>query len=347
MRRCTYRSVLDRARALCGDPLDVDPSTQLAAALQRFIYARLKRAWEPSGGWWWPESMRVEERFYHADYAAGTPYTLGSFVYFPATQRYYQALVSTTGNAPATLSGTTYVLDTARWIAAQTAYSGADWADATVYALATIVRNPANGRYYVCFSAHTSSGTLNTAKFALLTLLPTTISLDQASQTAIGVVKSATATDPRLSSRPVRVDFQLTNDGVQIVGDSLPVSVWLAFQVRPPVLAGATWSAATSSYAAGVTVYYTSTAEEGDFWTVSSATAAAEDPEDTPSKFTRESFPLFLREYCAQGACADWLRSQGQRDAALLEDNQAEDLLCREIRLVANAQNQGLKWRAA
>ena len=66
MRRCTFRSVLDRARALCGDPLDVDPSTQLAAALQRFIYARLKRAWEPSGGWWWPETMRVEERFYHA-----------------------------------------------------------------------------------------------------------------------------------------------------------------------------------------------------------------------------------------------------------------------------------------
>jgi hypothetical protein len=31
----------------------------------------------------------------------------------------------------------------------------------------------------------------------------------------------------------------------------------------------------------------------------------------------------------------------------MLEDATAEDLLCREIRLVANAQNQGLKWRAA
>ena len=346
MRRCSHRSVLDRARALCGDPHDVDPSTQLAAALQRFIYARLKRAWEPSGGWWWPDSMRVEERFYHADYAAGTAYTLGSFVYFPATQRYYQALVSTTGNAPATLSGTTYVLDTARWIAAQTAYSGSDWANGTVYALATIVRNPANGRFYVCFSAHTASSSLDTTKFALLTLLPVVISLDQTGKTAIGVVKTATQTDPRLSARPVRVDFQLSADGVQLVGDTLPVSVWIAFQVRPPVLAGATWSA-TPTYAAGATVYYASTAEEGDFWTANVSTTAGQDPEDTPGKWDRESFPAFLREYCAQGACADWLRSQGQRDAALLEEGQAEDLLCREIRLVANAQNQGLKWRAA
>ena len=346
MRRCSHRSVLDRARALCGDPLDVDPSTQLAAALQRFIYARLKRAWEPSGGWWWPDSMRVEERFYHADYAAGTTYTLGSFVYFPATQRYYQALVSTTGNAPATLSGTTYVLDTARWIAAQTAYSGSDWANGTVYALATFVRNPANGRFYVCFSAHTASSSLDTTKFALLTLLPVVISLDQTGKTAIGVVKTATHTDPRLSARPVRVDFQLSADGVQLVGDTLPVSVWIAFQVRPPVLAGATWSA-TATYAASATIYYASTAEEGDFWTANASTTAGQDPEDTPGKWDRESFPAFLREYCAQGACADWLRSQGQRDAALLEEGQAEDLLCREIRLVANAQNQGLKWRAA
>ena len=346
MRRCTFRSVLDRARALCGDPLDVDPSTQLAAALQRFIYARLKRAWEPSGGWWWPETMRVEERFYHATYAAGTTYILGSTIYFPATRAYYQALVQTVGNAPATLTAGRYVLDTTRWIAAQTAYSGPDWADATAYALATVVRNPANGLFYVCFSAHTASSSLDTTKFALLTLLTTTVSLDQAGSTAIGTVRSVTMTDPRLSGRPVRVDFQLGQAGVQIWGESIPPSVWVWFQVRPPVLAGATWSA-SAAYAAGATTYYASTAEEGDFWTANQTTTAAQDPEDTPAKWDRESFPTFLREYCAQGACADWLRSQGQRDAARLEDATAEDLLCREIRLVANAQNQGLKWRAA
>jgi hypothetical protein len=346
MRRCTFRSVLDRARALCGDPLDVDPSTQLAAALQRFIHARLKRAWEPSGGWWWPESMRVEQRFYHADYAAATLYGLGSFVYHPATQAYYQALTASQYLPPATLVGATYVVDKTHWIAAQTTYSGPDWANGAAYALGAIVRNAADGRFYVCFSAHTSAGALNTAYFALLTLLPVVVSLDQVGQTAIGVVKTATHTDPRLSSRPVRVDFQLTNDGVQLVGESIPVSVWLAFQVRPPVLAGATWSS-TATYASGATLYYASTAEEGDFWTANASTTAGQDPEDTPGKWDRESFPAFLREYCAQGACADWLRSQGQRDAAMVEDANAEDLLCREIRLVANTQNQGLKWRAA
>lgn len=347
MRRCTFRSVLDRARALCGDPLDVDPSTQLAAVLQRFIYARLKRAWEPSGGWWWPETMRVEQRFYHANYARNTQYNLGDFVYYPATQAYYQAIATTQYTPPATLSGKTYVIDQTHWIAAQTAYSAPDWAFGTAYALGTIVRNPGDGRCYVCFSAHSAGiSVLDTNLFALLTPLPTTVSLDQAGQTAIGTVRSVTTTDPRQSSRPVRVKFQLGNEGLQVLGESIPPWVWIWFQVRPPVLAGATWSA-SATYAAGATTYYASTAEEGDFWTANQTTTAAQDPEDTPSKWDRESFPAFLREYCAQGACADWLRSQGQRDAALLEDNQAEDLLCREIRLVANAQNQGLKWRAA
>lgn len=101
MRTVTFKSVLDRALKLSGIPVD-EAQVDDVAMLTEFINMRLRTAWEAFP---WPERTRLEERFFRADYAAGTTYAEGDEVYYPAEDSYYRALGATTGNAP---TNTTY-----------------------------------------------------------------------------------------------------------------------------------------------------------------------------------------------------------------------------------------------
>lgn len=86
MRTASYKSVLEGTLRLCG----LDPATTTtieAMAVVEFIGVRLRQAWEY---WRWPECTITESRYFRDVWAAAS-YNLGSEVYHPGTDAYWQA----------------------------------------------------------------------------------------------------------------------------------------------------------------------------------------------------------------------------------------------------------------
>lgn len=128
----------------------LDPANLDAAefrGIRRLANRRLSWCWEFH---FWPELMRVEQRWFRPIYSSAETYAAGDQVFFPADQNYYQAITDTTGNDPATLSGSEYVTNDAYWTLAEASYSGDDYDSAEVadYAAPDVVRYPVDGKYY-------------------------------------------------------------------------------------------------------------------------------------------------------------------------------------------------------
>lgn len=352
MNSCSYFSVEQRVLALCGLPprvVNFGASELLAsdvATINKYINRRLRQAWT---FWWWPELMRSEQRAYRLAYASGTAYVVTNEVYFPATQKYYQALRSTTGNAPATLSGSTWSTNSAYWAECAESYSGSDWADGTAYAVGDVVRSYDDGLYYSCHTAHTASSSIDASKFGQLTVFQSYVSYTQTGFTELGAVRGMYWDDPHLVGfdRARRIDWHLTNNGPQTLNEA-PARPWVAYRLRPYEYIGSDFSA-SATYASGITVYYSSATAgyEGDFWTSSASTSAGEDPEDTPAKWTKVEFPKWLREAVAQAAYADWLRGDEANQIASIEDTPAAEFLAHEVNQLTCQQGQILRMRVA
>tara|TARA_Y100000588_G_scaffold223141_1_gene237057 strand:- start:808 stop:1668 length:861 start_codon:yes stop_codon:yes gene_type:complete len=101
VRKIDYIDILSATADLSG--LDRDNLSSFDFRKLRTSHNnRLATAYE----WYdWPELMRVEKRYLRPDYNASTAYVLGDEVYDSSTDKYYQALSSTTGNGP---TNTTY-----------------------------------------------------------------------------------------------------------------------------------------------------------------------------------------------------------------------------------------------
>lgn len=292
--------------------------------------------------YFWPETMRIEERFYRLPYASGTAYTASTTsspteVYHPASRTYYQALKAGTGNAPATLTGGTYATNTAYWAPVAESYSGNDWADATAYVAGDTVRNPSDGLFYRCHTAHTSSGSLDATKFGLLVEWLPYISLDQTGKTPIGQVRGVFLDHPGRVRNPRKLNFLLGPSGVHLP-ETATTSVIVWFQLKPPVLTGPDYSA-SAVYAVDDVVYY-----NGDFWKCLATTTAGQDPEDTPAKWEKQEIPEFLRDAIAHAVYSDMLRPTADSADIPLEETMGAAFLSSEMRKITAGQRQAGKW---
>lgn len=359
--RVSFQSVIDLVAALAGENPealnDVDK-----ALLRRLIADKLEKwAWP---AWQWPETTLVEVRRYRNTYSSATTYaapsaTSASEVFFPATRQYYQALRSTLNNAPATVSGSTWVTNDAYWAVCGGPYSGEDWAESTDYIAADIVRNTDDGRFYQCHTAHTSSTSFDATKFGILTEFDPYIARAQSWETnEIGDFLGTYLDNPNLVRNPRRVANRVDVLGAHVMGTSgwpfeagmgsalVPHEVWVKFRLPCPDMHGGDFSA-SATYAAGVIKWYSSSTAgyEGDFWECQDTTSAGEDPEDTPAKWTRLEFPAWLRSCVARRALADWLRADGANEKARLEDAGADDALYQAQLLAGQQQGQVMRWR--
>jgi hypothetical protein len=361
--RVSYKSVEDMVLSYAGQDRAQIDATGLRQ-VNGFINQRLADwAWI---GWPWPELTPIELRLYRNVYDNAFAYaaptlTTASEVFFPPTQLYYQALRATTGNAPATLTGGTYVVNAAYWALASGPYTGPDWLDATDYAVGTIVRNPANNRFYQCYLAHTSSGSLDTTKFGLLTVFDPYVARDQDwEENEIGEYLDMTLDDPRTVVNPRRVSFNLNGVGAHVLasragrwdwgwrfGYEVPNMVWLKFRLPCPEFRGEIFDPLATYTAGEDTVYFegSTTDLEGDYWKCIVTTVAGESPETTPASWERLAFPQWLRTPVARKAFADWLRYGAQREAAGAEDVAADDSLFQAQLRAGSQQGQILKWR--
>jgi hypothetical protein len=351
--RCSFKSVIDELLALAGQAATQIDDVQ-RAQLGGFINTRLRDwAWI---AWAWPETTLVEKRRYRLTYNSATAYVAPTSiaaqeVFFPPTGLYYQALKATTGNAPAVLTAGSYVTNDAYWAVCAGTYAGPDWLDATAYAIAAIVRNPDNDRYYQCHTVHTSSVSIDLTKFGILTAFDPYVSRTQVSQTEIGEFLGMYRDDPRLVKRPRRVVFTTDSLGAHPLSPfselSVPNEVYVKFRIPCSEFRGDEFDALVTYVADSDVVYFegTTTDLEGDFWRCIVNTVAGESPQTTPASWERLEFPAWLRTPVARKAFADWLRYGAQRESAAGEDAAAQDSLFQTQIQFGAMQGQNLCWR--
>lgn len=323
MRTIPFRSVLQATADFAG----LDYETLDAAAkrkLSRAINNRTERAWTFDK---WPELVPVEKRSFRATYADDVDYsapnaTTASEVWFPATLKYYQALRATIGNQPATLTAGVWVLNESLWAECASSYSGDDWAPDTDYAVTDVLRNPGNGRFYACHTAHTSGAEFDEAYFGILTPFERYVGLDQAGETPIGEVVRLTGRDPRVFPKaPGVIPHRMGSKGV-ISLSTVINQVFLEFRLRRPLFDPTPWDTDVD-YVGGEVRYLEST---GECYLALDATSA-DDPSDSPGVWRKLDFPLVLADFVERAAAADILRGDGQNQKAAAEERTAYEKL--------------------
>lgn len=352
MRATSYNAILLQVLGL----LNLDTSTVQPADKTKINSFILRRSREAVQFYWWPETMRVEERYMRPFYDNGATYaapsgTVANEVYFPGSKSYYQNLQATTGNAPATLTGNVWVTNLTYWAPVQCTYAAPDWLANTAYLQGKQVRDPADGFYKQCTVAHTSASSLDGTKFGILTRFLPYIGLDQANDagmpghTAVGLVRGVFLDNPLVRQRPRRLGHVLGPNGIALPEMGY-TSAFLWFQIKPPVLTGAVCAGVT---AAGITVYYSSATAgfDGDYWTASVTTNSGESPESQPTKFTKQEIPEGLRDAIAHAAYSDMLRPIAKDDEVSIESTAGGAFLADEVRKYMAMQRQPGTWSFA
>ncbi len=319
MTLCHYSDILKIAAQLAGldysmevgaSGLSVSEERQLRVA----ISTQMQMLW-PKGKW--PGITRIEQREYRATYNSGTTYTAGTFVFFPQTLKYYQAVEpSFSGEAPADADDE---LNSAFWADAATEFSGDDY-DATVaYEAGDIIYYPTTDTFYQCHTASTGNAPTNTSYWGALVPFDAYVDYEQTGETEIWEQGEIVVWDlnPRATSRAVEVPSFLSENGVQVNFSTAPARPWIEYKIRVPSLTGEVWDE-TETYAVGDQVQFETDSGKVpniNFYTCASATSAAESPTSAAAKWTRVELPDIFKNYLGAKAAVAFL--MGDSDSRL------------------------------
>lgn len=236
MRRASFDNYMRQACQFIGwdaSNLSSDEFSRLRDA----INDALEWAWLE---WWWPSTMRCEKLPLRPEYAAATAYAAGDEVWHRASNSLYVALTSTTGNAPATWSGTEYVTDSAHWFDLYDVESavGEDYDSATAYAAGDVVSY--GGINYACHSASTGNAPTNTTYWCALPDTWKYIPKGQESRPVIGNIRSISDYDPRRNGPAMSSETTEIGDHFEI--DTITsANPWVWYQLAVPRLVGGVW----------------------------------------------------------------------------------------------------------
>lgn len=360
MRSARFPALVAGVARLAG--LGESPNAESKAKIAEFLTTRAGQAytWD-----FWPEWTLCEQRTYRDVYASGTAYAAPSAtaaveVYFPASEKYYQTLRATTGNAPAILTGGVWVVNADYWAECQVSYSGDDWMANLAIAEGTTLRNPDDDRYYACFTTHTSGGSFDGSKFGILTPFERYVAYDQFGQTPIEEVKSVHWFNPRLGNRrPAEMPFRMTDRGVEprngavsgpdgwywpwtngggVFGAGfIPPKIWIQF-LRPPPEFSSVSIDPEGNYFDGDVVANDGEGGDGECYK-----ALVDDPGSdltSASKWEKQLCPKILATFSKRAAAADMLRPDAQHEAARAEDSPAFELLLQAHDKVFASQGQ-------
>jgi hypothetical protein len=350
VRTVSYLSVLQQAAFKAGfDPLDASWSSTLAARFGTGINLAVRKGWR---AYWWPELTPIELRQFRpeydssATYAAPTPTAAVERRYRNAvSDGYYQTLRASTGQPPVDAAG---VVNYAYWFPCQPEYDAEDWATGQVITADAngIRRNPADGRYYACHTAHTAGTSFDATKFGILTPFRRNVELAATGQTAIGEVRAVWDADPQVIPGAQQLPFLLTQNGVVVTGrqSETVLEVWVEFRLRVNSFTGTPWTA-NAVHTAGQQYYYAASSTEGDYYrcdTTHTATGSFD-----PTKFTVIEFPYVLAEYAAHYAYAHHLLYESNPQLSGIEMNVAKGILHEEMSLleIQQAQNRRMRVR--
>lgn len=169
----------------------------------------------------------------------------------------------------------------------------------------------------------------------------------------IGDVLQVYTLNPAVTSRAVPVAYYLDDDGtdrrVIIMDGTNPV--WIQYRQPKPDLFGESY-AGTASYSTGSQVYFdtgsnsgsylpSSTAPSaGNFYTCVSPTNSGQSPSSSASKWSLVKIPYFCGEYLVRAVFSDYLRTEGQFEAAAIAEEEAEQAKMLQVDRVLRSEGQ-------
>lgn len=128
------------------------------------------------------------------------------------------------------------------------------------------------------------------------------------------------STDPGGGFIPGRVNYNLNPNGIELIGPSSIGPVYLYYRPQRPGLPSSSWSS-SATYSVNQTFLYTSTAagtsgiQNG--YTVTTATSAGQNPDNTAASFSVIPIPYIFSSYIEWFAYGDWLIAEGQAAKAM------------------------------
>jgi len=227
-----------------GEPL---PNSDQWHSAKRAISKALERVTNEAP---WKDIDLTECRRFAPDYDPVVAYEQGEFVYFPPTDAYYQALVATTGNQPASLGsgGVSFETDLAHWSDAASTLTPGWWKADEQYDVGDQVRDPDGGSFYQArVKPPVGTAVSNSSYWTEITEFDPFVPWEQAGKVPIGLVIQVYASDPRRYRGAPRLEWAETSDGIQIQIDrkrGVVNQVWVKFLPRPARLTGDVWDAA-------------------------------------------------------------------------------------------------------
>jgi hypothetical protein len=322
--------------ALGDDPEEVPRDLDLR--IRGFVQRRLKQGWEDA---FWPDLMRVEQRFFAPFYAVGTTYAAGTVVFFEETQVYYQALKGFTASTTAFNPSISGVVNSTYWVAAQREYSATAYSPTTAYVLGNQVSYL--GTVYQNILASTGLNPTNTANWTALVPFKRVVPYTGTGVTSLGTVLGCYNEDPRVHIAAGLQDWILTESGVEVrgtgVGVTAAASTFIEFRTAAPTLGTLTYDT-NVIYPAGSRVLYTSALGVGNFYIAGAGLAAGQSPETNPSLWTLIEVPEFMERYLVQGAYADCLKADGHPEQWAMENDLALQLLGDQAGLLEEVSQQ-------
>lgn len=322
MNASPYSYILEQACNLVG--ITYPPQTAEANRFRRSISLWLGHVWKMAD---WPELRRYEQRTYRLPYSSSTAYSAADEVWWPLTQKYYQAVkTGAAGVDPTDSDGATTV---AKWAESLISLGGNNYSASTAYTAGAQVYYPTNGYYYQCHTASTGNAPTNTSYWGRLYAFDPYVAWAQTGQTEFSGVLRVTDKDPRVTTRIEEYVFIESVNGCQVAGG--PAQPWLTFRINAPRLYGAVYS--TSATYTGGQVYFEATSNgttTGDFYNWVSA-SAGESPSSAPTEWTKVEIPALFEHYLSHKTAADWHRAEKEIELASYHERMAMEAIGKEL----------------
>jgi hypothetical protein len=193
-----------------------------------------------------------------------------------------------------------------------------DYNAATSYVVGNEVYYETENKYYICILNSLGNLPTDTTYWEEATELDRYIARDQSWETRdIGMVWEVYQDDPKEFSRPRKVEWWISTNGIQITTSAL-AKVWVWFGTHPPQFTANEWSSSTT-YAIGDVVYYPSTGQ------CYMAVQAGSDHLPTLSTYWElQRFPYILAKHVKEAAYARALTEDEAFDKASIQEAIAE-----------------------
>jgi hypothetical protein len=300
-----FQRILESAAGFAGLDRDFLDAEEFAD-LRNYAHHRLRYAW---GFREWDDLERTEERiFCNVEWTTTATYLKGVVVFHRADGFYYVAVrnVAIAGIEPGS--------DLTRWGQIAESYDDVlDYDAATTYAPGDRARDPNTGTVYQSAFTQTGIDFSDLTGWGALPLFDRYVAYEQTSETALGDILGVYETDPKRFANARRVDFNTSENGVQVWED-LPF-VWINYRLRIPELKGDAWDA-TATYAVGAQIYYVTATTRGNFYNCVSAAGVAESPATHASKWALVEIPRILQGFIENGMAADYCAEDRPQKAA-------------------------------